>query len=194
MHYAIHKQNKEHRVISGSAQAMAFGVSDDWRVVEADADGWIKHDGGECPLPGNHACDVKTERGSADFYNAKSAPWYCIAAYRPIISDKEQDMSEQEWDGEGLPPVGCEVEALDDYGWSKAEWFKHHNGQHAVFFTRPRSLGWADEIRPLRTAAQRAEDAIAEVLPSACSREGKARAIYAAIREGRIPGVRLEDV
>jgi hypothetical protein len=55
------------------------------------------------------------------------------------------------WSGEGLPPVGCLVEAFDGHRWAEAEYLKHHNGSHALFFTDSNAIGWAEDIRPLRS-------------------------------------------
>lgn len=208
MYYAINRYTKEHRVISGSAQAMAFGVRDDWRVVEADADGWIKHDGSdECPLPSSSWCEVYRNPGKARFSEAWRFNWRDIEMYRPIINDKEQDMSEQEWDGEGLPPVGTECEYLDGVScqWGPAAIVAHHiNGEEAIWsrYIHGGELfyGTASDFRPIRTAAQRAEDAIKQALAEAVQElrdvlddDVCARVVVEAIREGRIPGVKLED-
>lgn len=100
-----------------------------------------------------------------------------------------------EW-GEGLPPAGCNVEALADGDWCKAEWLKRHNGQHAVFFICSRTLGWADNIRPIRSEEDKAAEEMAKVIARALGVASPdwwdvSKSIYAAIRDGEIPGVKL---
>lgn len=209
MIYLVNQSTKEHKVagLPEGINGWTFDGSDDvWRVVQADSDGWIKWDGSdECPLPERAKCHVGDESGwrSTHALSAGGWSWAEVDKYKPTLNDKEQDMTTTavddqhavdtgEWDGEGLPPAGCEVEAFADDEWCRAEWFKQHNGQHAVFFIRSRALGWADDIRPIRTAAQRAEDEAVEAMRQ-FFRRGTFRDVYRAIREGRIPGVRLDD-
>ena len=39
MKYLVNRETKEHRVFAGKVQVSSLK---DWRIVEADADGWIK--------------------------------------------------------------------------------------------------------------------------------------------------------
>lgn len=119
MWYAINEKTKEHRVCRNQ-----FGTpGDGWLMVPADADGWIKWDGGECPLPGDVRCDIKLRYGGAVRHKAGCIDWArtsCVA-YRPILEDSQtadEDIDEMpaeaeapEWDGAQWPPqVGHKLE------------------------------------------------------------------------------------
>lgn len=80
---------------------------------------------------------------------------------------------EPAWNGEGLPPIGAEVEAMmpgchgGEYAWVKAKVvhgpLPESPSEILVFNlenTRPR---WVDEFRPIRTPEQIAADDIAEI-------------------------------
>lgn len=82
------------------------------------------------------------------------------------------------WTGEGLPPVGIEIEALmrrnmhDDYAWRRAKvvhgCIPGSEGEVLVFDVETTSPAWVDEFRPVRTpeqiAAQVRSDAIREMI------------------------------
>lgn len=274
MIYAVNKRTKEHKLVKNPDSATPgeevegkyFG--DTWLMVQADADGWIPWHGGKRPLPISQRFDAKLRSGLVR-QGCRMWDWIHLGApsdtiaYRPILNDKEQDMSEQgsvsksylirtfkaflspsieegsledrrertrlflaamgvkkvvdldpsdyaaavafatalsgesvdaEWSGEGLPPVGCRavtsggectVVALQDDG-NKAcvRWY---DGELAVIMTSC--------IKPIRTAAQRAEDEAVEAMHGyVTGSKAYAVAIYHAIRDGRIPGVKLEGV
>lgn len=108
--------------------------------------------------------------------------------------------SKTEWDGEGLPPVGCRVEA--SYG---GEWVE----ATVAYTDRPESHGdavawkemlvfdckttrpfWADEFRPIRSEANKKKEAaifaIAELCRGSASNGHSAELIYDAIKSGKI--------
>ncbi|QXZ11698.1 hypothetical protein KVQ82_16530 [Pseudomonas sp. AO-1] len=68
------------------------------------------------------------------------------------------------WNGEGLPPVGAEIEAMmrrnmhDDYAWHRAKVvhgaLPHSPGEVLVFGLETTSPSWVDEFRPIRTPEQ----------------------------------------
>ncbi|ORM55927.1 hypothetical protein HA41_00405 [Pantoea conspicua] len=114
-----------------------------------------------------------------------------------------------EWNGEGLPPVGCEceVKAEDFYEWTKIKVVYVHNGEIAAVTSSPNtylndriekfSAGYnAAEFRPLRTEAERkreeAKHAIAELCRSSASNGHSADLIYDAIAAGKIPHITLK--
>ena len=82
------------------------------------------------------------------------------------------------WSGEGLPPVGIEIEAMmrrnmhDDYAWRRAKvvhgCIPGSEGEVLVFDVETTSPAWVDEFRPVRTpeqiAAQVRSDAIREMI------------------------------
>ena len=69
MIYAINEKTKEHRVVeveySGRMRLPCRDPSlgKGWRYVQADEDGWIKWEGGECPLVKCAGVDVIYRNG-----------------------------------------------------------------------------------------------------------------------------------
>lgn len=97
MKYIVNTRTKEHRVHTDEY----FEDADVWRIVEADADGWIPWNGGECPLPDGHAYNFATEcapgkrageiyREPEKNYWGKEAGSLNIIAYLPILAEKEE--------------------------------------------------------------------------------------------------------
>ncbi len=108
------------------------------------------------------------------------------------------------WNGEGLPPAGCECEAKYRES-DSAEWFLFR----CVGVDCGVAFGWAGkeaatlgkgsyEFRPLRTEAEMKRDAAVEAMQRAAD-EGnnwiysEYEIIYDAIAAGKIPGVKLDD-
>lgn len=112
-----------------------------------------------------------------------------------------------EWDGEGLPPVGCECEAKmpmpDSLSWCWRRVKVVISGMvkseneclvYDVETTRP---AWVYEFRPIRTEAERKREVTIDALQKAYLRTPHRGAvgegIWEHISEGKIPGVRLTD-
>lgn len=118
------------------------------------------------------------------------------------------------WNGEGLPPVGCECEYLDKNG----KWYpvtvKYASDQLVVISGVIKILGEEQEteiakdiitdkpqFRQLRTEADKKRDAAAEAIdrympefiPDTPNEYYHAKKIYDAIAAGKIPGVKMED-
>lgn len=159
------------------------------------------------------------------FSNAGQAFWrhensvVDIIAYRlhhpqeVTKADDEADLNEcigqapeTEWNGEGLPPVGCECEAR----------FRHRNSAEWMYFRCVAvdcdvAFGWAGkdavalewesyQFRPIRSEADKKRGAICDAIYGALTkaerehnRSDEAEAVYDAIAAGKIPGVKLED-
>ena len=114
-----------------------------------------------------------------------------------------QDVDIPEWNGEGLPPAGCECEA------------RYRNANKWVFFRcvgvdSGVAFGWLGkeaatlgrgsyEFRPLRTEAERAREDAETAMRTCLAGTGAgitplaAKGIYDAIAAGKIPGVKLEE-
>ncbi|QBZ71467.1 hypothetical protein [Salmonella phage Akira] len=111
------------------------------------------------------------------------------------------------WNGEGLPPAGCECEAKYRES-DSAEWFLFR----CVGVDCGVAFGWAGkeaatlgkgsyEFRPLRTEAERNRDKTAEAIDfympefitDTPNELYHAKKIYDAIAAGKIPGVKLDD-
>nr|DAE42982.1 MAG TPA: hypothetical protein [Caudoviricetes sp.] len=107
------------------------------------------------------------------------------------------------WDGEGLPPVGCECE-ISFSGKSL--------GQCEILFVGDSLIVWKQKssqqegsgyhrhmnIRPLHTEAERKRDAAIEAMQREADDGNnwvysEYEIIYDAIAEGKIPGVKLDD-
>ena len=115
--------------------------------------------------------------------------------------------SKPEWDGEGLPPVGCRVEA--NYG---GEWVE----ATVAYTERPESHGdavawkealvfdckttrpfWADEFRPIRSEADRKRDEAILQLSHSLRANGSVTEeqlcrLYLDIAAGYIPHIRID--
>jgi hypothetical protein len=96
MKYLINSKTKEHKVYRPDTN---YFFDADCRIVQADSEGWIKHDGGECPLPDDVRCAVKIADGSTCsgyFHKARQWEWetsgdmsHDITHYRPILEQAE---------------------------------------------------------------------------------------------------------
>lgn len=136
------------------------------------------------------------------------APWSENMDIEPGIVTREQyeaalSAVEPEWNGEGLPPVGCECEAK--YGSPTSEWFyfKCLSVDCGVAF------GWAGkepvvlrgsvyEFRPIRSEADRKRDETLAALESCLvaayaddSERNTEHYLYSAIEAGQIPHLKI---
>lgn len=163
----------------------------------------------------NNVDDIFWRRG------VLSCPDNEIIAYRPhqpqeveqAEDDDEAGLNERigqddapVWDGEGLPPVGCECEFMKHTLDAMPNWRRgiiKYVSEYTVvivealspgeFVAHPRTC----EFRPIRSEAERKRDAannaIAELCRSSASNGHSADLIYDAIAAGEVPGVKLED-
>lgn len=104
------------------------------------------------------------------------------------------------WDGEGVPPVGCDCEY--QYKVHGSEWCRFE----CVAVDGKAVFGWSNNtpivlqsnthnFRPLRMEAKRKRDAAIEAMNGLWNINSKmhCESIYDAIAAGKIPGVKLED-
>lgn len=106
------------------------------------------------------------------------------------------------WNGEGLPPVGCECEVSVDGGrsWCTYRAINEKNGLRLIevgnLTEEFENDNWI--FRPLRTEAERKRDAAIQAMQREAD-EGdnwiysEYEIIYDAISAGKIPGVKLDD-
>lgn len=94
MKYIVNTRTKEHRVHTDEY----FEDADVWRIVEADADGWIPWEGGDCPLPDYCMCEVQLADGERlSPLQAKRYAWErdlgpgAITHYLPILEAAEKE-------------------------------------------------------------------------------------------------------
>lgn len=115
-----------------------------------------------------------------------------------------QDVGVPEWNGDGLPPVGCECLASVDDGESWTSWytmavdgdyviFGYLDGDHVAFSKKDMPI-----FLPLRTEAENAESLAIGAMERAWEEVMNKPAqnfeiIYEAIAAGKIPGVKLES-
>ncbi|EPR9026455.1 hypothetical protein ACU9CR_003757 [Cronobacter dublinensis] len=117
------------------------------------------------------------------------------------------------WDGEGLPPVGCRIEAFSGGEWVEAivtynEPPECHGDAAAwkevlAFDCKTTRPFWTDEFRPIRSEADKnRDDAIAKITDAICGEiadtgwataEKYAARAYDAIAAGKIPHIRIEQ-
>lgn len=190
--YAINKRTKDHLRLSGNYDVCA-PKGGEWRIVEADADGWILWGGGECPLPWDEAVEVKTggevqDAAACGFNWTRTHGLGTVSAYRPILNDDQDEHEAPEWNGEGLPPVGCECYISENGECAPVTVVAHHNGGVVV---RVKGLHrstaykhrWADGVFRFRSAEDRAvEEMFKEAQLAGCVNftYGMARALYRA--------------
>ena len=111
------------------------------------------------------------------------------------------------WNGEGVPPVGCECECHVDEGVIHCIVVGYDlDGKAVVMRNVPARKYFSIQansgrIKPLRTEAERKRDAAAEAIDwympefihDTPNDYYHAKKIYDAIASGKIPGVKLED-
>lgn len=166
--------------------------------IEMLSDGTIYFNGDIAPVY------YKLTQCSDGWSRLKSAKDYSNAVTREQY-ETALAASNPEWNGEGLPPVGCRVEA--NYG---GEWVE----ATVAYTDRPEAHGdavawketlvfdckttrpfWADEFRPIRSEADKKRDEIIEAL-----KDGLGHAhglydlmqIYHLLNNGKIPHIRID--
>src|SRR5690554_437124 len=179
MIYAINKRTKEHRVVPLDDRIGSW--MPEWETVGADADGWIPWNGGDCPLPDDARIKVMTRNGVEHRLpiHAGNQRWghgggqYDITAYRPILDAESSEPEAPEWDGEGLPPVGCECDCYHTGTYQGVVTVRYMGSEMCVLLNHDHGEEQCGPIdaysfRPLRTSVQRAEDeAVEEMIRSA---------------------------
>ena len=157
-------------------------------VLAAKNDGWIEWGGGKSPVDNATTVDIKFRAGAivsgveaGKYYWPQTGHEYDIIAYRLHQPQKEgqPETSEEdindcigqapvaEWNGEGLPPVGCECEFMKHTLDTVPNWRRgiiKYVSEYTVviiealspgeFVAHPRTCNF----RPLRTEAERAID------------------------------------
>lgn len=202
-------------------------------ALSAKNDGWIEWGGGKRPpVSTNTAVDVKFKNGNVQSgYPAGGYSWVHawqdsnIIAYRlhqpqeaeQAEADDEADLNEcigQDaaplWNGEGLPPVGCECEytkqTLPGDEWTQC--IVDYVGASFVVYRDCYGVeltGIIGDIkfRPIRSEEERKREEAVQALCDAGGGSGKVDEkagygscwfdVYDAIAAGKIPGVKLDD-
>ena len=194
--YAVGAESKRHVIYRQQANPLD---GENWMLKRGDPDGWIHWEGGECPLPSEVRVRVRTRNGvecplpvhTGNQRWGHGGGQYDIIAYRPILDTEPSEPQAPEWTiGErciwqlGDVCMGEHVILAKD---GDTYWIRDDHGGY--------DMADREELRPIRTPAQQAEDAMVSVAVEnnlLMSPDG-AKSIYAAIRDGKIPGVKLED-
>lgn len=117
--------------------------------------------------------------------------------------------SKPEWDGEGLPPVGCECMVrgeIGDDGWYECKVIAHtfFDGYNCAVFQTESTVSCSSEgnFRPIRSEAdKKKEEAIKAIfdtlaqydnLKGCHTYEGKADYMFSAIAAGKIPHISID--
>jgi len=158
-------------------------------------------------------CSVLTTSGHGpDFCHPGAVPRGAEFVTRQQWLSAKERKNMVEWNGEGLPPVGCECELYDLEQWIEVK--IKYIGDHVVVVhafgsaVHERVFHLAkhpDKFRPIRPKAERHREEVGRALfdainwnqcdePVSDSRMEDYRKAYDAIAAGKIPGVKLEDV
>ncbi len=81
-------------------------------ALAAHNDGWIPWSGGECPVDGSVMVELRLRDNTDATDIAENWFWNHCGNEADIISYRLHNSASKkiEWDGKGLPPVGCECE------------------------------------------------------------------------------------
>jgi hypothetical protein len=195
MIYAIHKETKKHRLIGSVAMA-----ENEWELVQADADGWIKWDakpGKECPVPADAYCDVKHEDGFiGDRVLAHSGRWsgvgapqgFRIVAYRPILGTDTKPEA-PEWDGESWPPPInklCEYFYEEGCEWRKGICVAHYKGGAVLgdWEDDGATVQAIEHVRPIRSEEDRLVEQALKDISAEPDEYGADSVVYRMIKAG----------
>ena len=197
MIYAVNKRTKEH-ILHGAPSLADVACCPGWDYIQADADGWIEWNGGECPLPDDKP--YKTKHKSGDVFTGSrpqtfSAHWMGYAdpviAYRPIIDQPTND-EPKGWDGVGLPPVGEKILVRkNDNDWLTVEVVAHDDG--GVIYRDPATTDhgykWAiaGGIRPLPSHRDQWVEAARKAIKGSLNGKTGLEIIYDAMIDGNLP-------
>lgn len=163
MIYAVNKRTKKHKLTNLSEYNMNMYPHSQYKIVEADADGWIEWSGGsECPLPdrSKYECLIGDSNTHTDGEFPVMLKWQHVKRYKPILEPQAEQV--KEWDGEGLPPVGKLILIKATIGGSMCEGaIDYIDNKHCIFhwISQPErtihAVTAAMSFRPIRTDRER---------------------------------------
>lgn len=199
-------------------------------ALTAKNDGWIEWGGGECPVARDQTVDVMfryqetTATGRAGCWRwDRNGTDSDIIAYRlhqpqeaeQAKADDEADLNEcigqtpaPVWNGEGLPPVGCECEFIsNDTSWGPVVVIGMDGDKVVIKPSGETYYGITPSekqvFRPTHSEAERKREKAVQALCNAGGGIGRVDEesgygscwfdIYDAIADGKIPGVKLGD-
>jgi hypothetical protein len=97
-YYAVHSDKTHVQVENLEDFVARFSTESDWKMIEADSEGWIKHEGKECPLPDDCLCEVWVKGAKRPFAleNPQKLYWSELFSYRPILTEQAEPVQEPE--------------------------------------------------------------------------------------------------
>lgn len=189
--------------------------------LKDDADGWIDWPGGECPpVSTSTVVDVKFKNGNVQSgYPAGEYSWEHawqganIIAYRlhqpqevaHTEAEQEANLNDcigqataTEWNGEGLPPVGCECEFIsNDTSWGSVIIIGFDGDKIVIKPSGEAYYGITPSerqvFRPIRSEAERKREEAVKTIMLTGWCQSAAEEIYDLIAAGKVPGIKLED-
>jgi hypothetical protein len=137
MKYLVNKETKEHVIY------VPWLMNSQWTLVEADSEGWIKHEGKVCPLPDGVRCDIiEGKWTSPDARPAKNWSWGSALRYRPILTEqaepvKASDHGEHDTMQDAMRAISPEYDkACDDFESELSDFIMGSNELKAPTTTR----------------------------------------------------------
>ena len=144
------------------------------------------------------------------WYDNKTLSSFKVNDDKGIIDSRQYESAlaasqKPAWNGEGLPPAGCECEFISNgVSWGKVKVIGFDDEKIVI---RPSgeiyyaiTLSNKDVFIPLRTEADKKRDAALDAIYGAIAsakrehnRSDEADEVYKAIASGKIPGVKLDD-
>lgn len=196
-------------------------------ALAAKNEGWIEWGGGECPVSDSTIVEVRYRNGEvkdaapADFYEWGHGRPHFVTTGRDIIAyrlhqpqEVEQDKADDEadlnecigqdaapvWNGEGLPPVGCECEYTKE-SLPGNEWTQCTVDYVGASFVVYRDCYGVEltgiigdiKFRPIRSESDRKRDAAVKTIMLTGWCQSFAEEIYDLVAAGKVPGMKLED-
>ena len=97
-YYAVHSDKTHVQVENLEDFVARFSTESDWKMIEADSEGWIAHTGNECPLPDDCLCEVWVKGAKRPFAleNPQKLYWSELFSYRPILTEQAKPVQEPE--------------------------------------------------------------------------------------------------
>ena len=178
----------------GWRSGYSFAVQNKSRIVTFTLEIPVRNGGSRWVSLGEDLSMMQAHRLSED--------WDTAAITREQYEAALEAVSKPEWDGDGLPIVGCNCEMQDAHGnWVRVTISSHNEG-FAIGWDSDNKMAYVsnnkNEFRPIRTEAERKREAAISAMASPTKQYevatvGLCGEIYDAIAAGKIPGVRLDD-
>ena len=210
---------RDFKILAGDASTDIITREQYEAALAAKNEGWIEWDGGNYPpVSTSTVVDVKFKDGQVQSgYPAGEYSWEHawqgsnIIAYRLHQPQQEEqpEASEEDlnecigqdaapvWNGEGLPPVGCECEVSVDGGrsWCTYKAINEKNGARLIeignFTEEFQNNNWI--FRPICSEAEKKRDEAVKTIMLTGWCQTAAEEIYDLVAAGKVPGMKLED-